>query len=116
MNRKPYALAEEAPVPSTTIVPVTVTPEAGAYLDELGKRPTYVRLLQHIPLHYSGVRGITVTLGYDYEGDRPPQVLFEVARGNPDPFDRADQAWARWVIAHFPPQEFEHFVVLWHPA
>jgi hypothetical protein len=99
-------------MPSTTTVPVTITPDADAYIDEIGKRQTYGRMLEHIPVHYVDAKAVAVTLGHDHEGERPPQVLLEVMRDNPDPQDRANQLWDRWVIAHFPPQDSEHFVVL----
>ncbi|HYV38002.1 MAG TPA: hypothetical protein VE988_20115 [Gemmataceae bacterium] len=97
---------------STIANQLTVTPEADAYIDEIGMRGTYERMLKHIPEHYQGLQSIAVTLGLDYEEGGPPTVLFEVMRDDPGEYDGADGHWDRWVIENFHPDQFRHFVVL----
>ena len=101
---------------STISVPVKITPEADAFIDEAGKRKTYERLLEQLPRHYSRVRSIAVVLEPASCDGYPAQIIFEVALEDPTPDASEDIKWHEWVIAHFPPEESSHFVVLWHPA
>ena len=93
-----------------TNIPVTVRPEVEAFVDEIGERKTYERMLEHIPIHFAAVRSIDVTLELPQNDFDPgPYVQFAVVRGDPGHFREADAKWNQWVLETFSPTEFECF-------
>jgi len=91
-------------------IPVTVRAEVTDFVAEIGERTTYERMLEHIPVHFAGVRSIDVTLELPHNDfNRGPHVLFVVVRSDPGNFHEADAKWNQWVMETFSPTEYESF-------
>jgi hypothetical protein len=99
-------------VPTIANIPITVALGANTYIDQIGMRKTYERLLEHIPEHYSSVQSITVSLQTDYENGEDPRLTIEVARDDPGFPDDADWEWIGWAAENVAPAEYQHFC-LW---
>ena len=93
-------------------IPVRVRAEVKKFVDEIGERRTYERMLEHIPVHFAGVRSIDITLEFPHNDfDRGPHVLFVVVRNDPGHFHEADSNWIRWVSETFAPTESAAFAL-----
>jgi len=91
-------------------IPVTVRAEVKTFVEQIGERRTYERLLEHIPVHFAGVQSIDVSLELPHNDfDRGPHVLFVVVRSEPEDFHEADAKWHQWVAETFSPTEYECF-------
>jgi hypothetical protein len=97
----------------TTTVPLTVTPEAAAYVTELGMQREFEQMLEHTRQTVPGLRSIRVTLEFNPETDDAPGV---VIWSNMDDrglaYDPTESTWGRWKIETFPPEVCIRFVML----
>ena len=103
---------EELQMPSNTTIPVTVFPEAADYVAELGMEEPFRRMLDHALESIPGLRELRVTLQPAYDVGAPCvliEALKELPPGLDDPTQRI---WGRWRMTTFPPEVFQHFVLL----
>ena len=63
------------PMSTLANIPVRVRAEVKKFVDEIGERRTYERMLEHIPVHFAGVRSIDITLELPHNDfDRGPRI------------------------------------------
>ena len=95
----------------TETIAMVVTPEAEAFIDELGVRRPYEQIVEHLRQTIPGLYEINVERDppYDLGGD---DVL--LIRGYRTPMgledDRTDRNVGQWVMETFPYDTFRHFV------
>jgi hypothetical protein len=94
-------------------IPVTVTDEAKGYVAELGMQEPFRRMLDHALGSIPGLRELRVTLQPAYDVGAPC-VLLEALKTPPhsDAYDPTQSEWGRWRTTTFPPEVFQHFVLL----
>jgi hypothetical protein len=98
---------------ATATVPVTITPEAAARVAELGMQKELDLMLEHTRQVVRGLRAIKVVLEPCYETrDEPGITIWAVSPAAEDSEDRTEWDWGSWLVETFPPQVFEHFVMM----
>jgi hypothetical protein len=97
---------------TTAAIPVTVSPEAEAFIAEVGQQREFEILLEHTKQVVADLRAIEVTLD-DTPETGPPGVILWAHRTEPwkgdDPTDRN---WGEWFVQTFPPEVCQNFVIL----
>jgi hypothetical protein len=102
---------ERAMTPMT--VPLTITPEAQARVEELGMQRELDRMIEHTRQTVPGLRAITVVLEPCYDTRDEPGLTIEAAVDDcPLEYDRTDSDWGAWKVDTFPPEVCEHFVMM----
>ena len=103
-------------------VPIHVSPEAEAHVEELGLGRELDLMLEHTRGAVSGVRSVSVRLSDTPEGG-DPTVLILAAIKDPGPDgarmadERPELRWDEWVIDNFSPDVHRHFcMMLMHGA
>jgi hypothetical protein len=95
---------------SSTIIPVTITPEAAERLAELGMQVEFERMLEHTRQAVPGVRAIRVVLRPVYDCYENTGISIEaIVDGTYRPEDKVWWKWHDWLHQTFPPQVAEHF-------
>jgi len=98
---------------ATTTIPITVSPEAAARIDELGMRQEFEEMIEQTRRLMPEMRAIGVTLGYEYEEERDPAVVISPYRPEPDSDrDPLERQWDDWFADRFPPEVAMQFVLL----
>src|SRR5262245_9173959 len=93
-------------------IPVTITDEAREYVEELGMREPFQQMLDHAMTSIPRLRELRVTVQPAYDVGAPC-VLFEAITAPPSvPDDPTQRNWGRWRVSTFPPEVFQHFVLL----
>jgi hypothetical protein len=96
-----------------TTVPVTITPEAAAYVAELAMQEPFQQMLDRILQAVPGLHSIEVNLQEPYDVGGGPSVIFDVTmdepRLKPNP---TESEFEKWQIDTFPPEVYTHFVML----
>lgn len=99
-------------MPVTEAIPLTITPEAAAYVVELGLQEPFEQMLGQVR-QVPGLRSLRVWLQPPYDLGGGPSVIMEGVRDDPrladDPVDRD---FADWQSKQFPPDVFQHFTLL----
>ena len=97
---------------TTTEIPVTVNPEAAAFIAEAGQGREFEILLEHTKQVIPDLRAIEVTLD-DTPETGPPGVILGAHRTEPwRGDDRTDWDWGEWFVQAFPPEVCQSFVIL----
>jgi hypothetical protein len=102
---------------ATTTIPVTVTPEAAAFIAAVGQQREFEAMLDHAKQTVSGLRAIEVILD-DTPETGPPGAILWAHRDVPGSLDDStDRRWGDWKIETFPPEVCQNFVLLtiYHP-
>jgi hypothetical protein len=97
---------------ATITVPVTIAPEARAFIDRLGQCREFERMIERAKHVVPGLALIEVALD-EATDDMPPGVILWTHRddfGTDD--DPTQRRWIEWMIATFPPEVCENFVLL----
>lgn len=96
-----------------TTVPVTITPEAMAHLQQMGLEPIYRQITDHIQKTAPNL--LSIETNWDYDRDAPVPERLVICPVHPAPA-HVDLGWEnefdRWVIATFPHALRCHFVIL----
>ena len=97
---------------SNTTVPVTITPEATAYVAELGMQREFEQMLAHALGFFPDLRSMQVELEPAYDCGMPcvlfrPVLNERGARNNPEGMD-----WIGWKNDTFPMEIAMHFSML----
>src|SRR5262245_2833632 len=96
-----------------TTVPVTITPEAEAYVAELGMQKPFRQMLDRILQTVPGLHSVVVNLQEPYDTGGGPSVIFDVTMDKPHlEFNPTESQFERWQIETFPPEVYTHFVML----
>jgi hypothetical protein len=100
----------------TATIPVTVAEDAAAKVDKLGLRPQLEQMLEHARHTTPHLQALRVTLEHDPGcPTNDPQVVIWAKRSDVPPsdvLDPVDGDWARWQTETFPPQVFQHVVLI----
>jgi hypothetical protein len=104
-------------MPASTLVPVTITPEAAARIARLHLQPAVDRMIAYARQHLPEVARIEVILYDRYDLGDEPGLAVEVYSTRPfDPADRSDNDMVRWLVTEFPPEVLEHVIVCYRPG
>ena len=96
-----------------TTIPVTIQPDAAAFLAEIGQERELEIMLDHARQTVPHLRALDVVL-HDFPETGPPSLTIDAHR-EPLPgggWDRADMEFIRWQIATFPPEVFANFTLM----
>jgi hypothetical protein len=94
-------------------LPVTITPEAAARIDELGIRPEVKQMIEHTRQTVPALKRIEVVLEDPYETWDQPYLTINATRGDePRADDRTRQEWGVWQVNTFPPDVCTHITML----
>jgi hypothetical protein len=97
---------------TTAMVPVTITPEARAFIDRLGQREEFETMIDRARQVVPGLRSIEVVLDEATEEMPPGLVLWthrdDIGPGN----DPTHRNWIDWMAATFPPDACQKFTLL----
>ncbi len=97
----------------STNVPVTITPEASARVDELGLRAELEQMLEHARQTVPDLTRIELTYLEPYDTGIDPGIGIEAYINRPFiPEDRISETFARWEIGIFPPEVLQYFTFL----
>lgn len=97
---------------TTTAIPITVTPEAAAFIAAAGQQREFEAMLEHTQQVVPGLRSIEVKLDETPETG-PPGVVLWAHRDDPGPGDdAAERRWWGWQIETFPPEVCQNFILL----
>ena len=109
---------------ATEAVPITITPEAEAFIDEVGQRREFEAMLEHIRQTFPGLRSFEVEL-HDFPETGPPGITIWVHRDDPrlartppgEPLgpwedDPTDRQYRYWKVTTFPPEVCVNFATL----
>jgi hypothetical protein len=97
--------------PSTTTIPVTVTPEAAARIAELGFEKQVEQMIEYAR-HMPQVIRIEVVLNDRYDMGGEPGVAIEAySTREYDPNDTTRRDRIRWEVDTFPPEVLEHLLL-----
>ena len=89
---------------ATTTIPVEVTPEASARVEELGMQPEFEKMVEHTKQTVADLQWIEVTLFDDLEEPGAPRIVIAAWRKGPGmENDRTWDSWTDWVIRTFAP-------------
>ena len=93
-------------------VPVTIAPDALAFVDQLGRRQEFERMIDRAKNVVPGLASIEVALD-EATDDLPPGVILWTHRDDiGSDNDPTQQRWIEWMAATFPPEVCENFVLL----
>jgi hypothetical protein len=96
----------------TMAVPVTIAPEARAFIDHVGQSEEFDLMLERAKHVVPGLMAIEVELG-EATDEIPAAVVFWTHRGDTGPDnDPTQQNWIEWMAATFPAQVCQNFVLL----
>jgi hypothetical protein len=93
-------------------IPLTITPEAAAFIDAVGQRREFEAMLEHARQVVPGLRAFEVILD-DTPEIGPPLVAIYAhrdARGPDD--DPTNRSFGRWAVETFPPEVCLNFTFL----
>jgi hypothetical protein len=94
------------------MVPVTISPEARAFIDRLGQREEFEAMIDRARHDVPGLRSIEVVL--DEATEEIPQGVMrwthrdDIGPGN----DPTHRNWIDWMAATFPPDICQNFTLL----
>jgi hypothetical protein len=97
---------------TTMTIPVTIAPEAAAFVDRMSQRREFELMIERPKHVVPGLTAIEVALDEGTD-DMPPGVVLwthrDVTRTDDDPTQRS---WLEWMAATFPPEVCQNFVLL----
>ena len=97
---------------TTTMVPVTVSPEARSFIDRMGQGEEFEKMIDRARHVVLGLRSIEVLLD-DATEEMLPGVVFWVHRDDIGPgSDPTHRDWIDWMAATFPPNVCQNFALL----
>ncbi len=97
---------------STTMVSVTISPEARSFLDRVGQAGELEEMLDRARHIVTGLMSIEVVLDEATE-EMPPGVVLWVHRDDIGPgSDPTHRDWIDWMAATFSPEVCQNFTLL----
>ncbi len=99
-------------MPTTMTVPVTIAPEARAFVEQLGQREDLDLMIDRAKHVVPGLKAIEVALD-EATVEMPAGVILWTHRDDTGADDDPTQrSWIEWMAATFPPEVCENFVLL----
>ena len=97
---------------TTMTVPVTIAPEARAFIDMAGQRDEFELMIDTARRVVPALTAIEVELG-EATDEIPAAVVFWTHRDDTGPdIDPTQQSWIEWMAATFPAEVCQNFVLL----
>jgi hypothetical protein len=97
---------------NAAMVPVTISPEAQAFIDRIGQREEFEAMIDQARHVLPALRSIEVVLDAATE-EMPPGVVLWTHCDDPGPGNNSTyRNWIDWMAATFPPQVCENFTLL----
>jgi hypothetical protein len=97
---------------STTMVPVSISPEARFFVDRIGQDGELEQMVERAKAVVPGLRSIDVVLDGATEA-MPSGVVLWVHRDDVGPgSDPTHRDWIDWMAATFPPDVCQNFTLL----
>ena len=97
---------------TTMAIPVTIAPEARAFIEVVGQCEEFDLMLERAKHVVPGLMAIEVELG-EATDEIPAAVVFWTHRGDTGPDnDPTQQNWIEWMAATFPAKVCQNFVLL----
>lgn len=94
-------------------IPVTVTPDAAEYLDQIGMHKECEQMVEHTRQTVPGLHAISVEYDHDPSNTIGPGVVIMAHRDEPPPGEQpAEWEWNKWQVATFPPEVTRQFVMM----
>jgi hypothetical protein len=91
-------------------IPVTVTPEAGERIAELGVQAEFQQMLERALQIVPALKRVEVVLEPPWDtGDEPYLTINAYHGGPPDSGFPAEDEWGEWKIFAFAPDVHRHF-------
>ncbi len=91
-------------MPTVATIPVTIQPDAAAFLAEIGMERELERILEHAKATIPHLRALDIVL-HDFPETGPPGLTIDAHR---DPYpgapDRACSVFGRWMVETFSPE------------
>jgi hypothetical protein len=99
-------------MPMVATIPVTIQPDAAAFLAEIGMERELEMMIEHAKATIPHLRALDVEL-HDFPWTGPPSLTIHAHR---DPYPgRPDRAWdefGNWMVEAFSPQVNQNFGLL----
>jgi hypothetical protein len=93
-------------------IPLTISPEADAFITEVGQRREFEAMLGHARQTVPGLRAFEINL-HDFPETGPPGVVIWAHRDDPGPGDDpTNRRFGRWAVETFPPEVCQNFAFL----
>src|SRR5262245_14336451 len=100
----------------TTTIPVTIAPDADAFLDENGLRPEFDRLVENTLQNVPDVRTLEATVSPYYDESCEEFIkLNATIAASYDAAHEAEDEWMKWTMVHVPFAVRRRFVLFAHP-
>jgi hypothetical protein len=97
---------------TTMTVPVTIAPDALAFVNRLGQRREFELMIDRAKHLVPGLTAIEVALDESTD-EMPPGVILWTHREDIGPDnDPTQRSWMEWMAATFPPEVCQNFVLL----
>jgi hypothetical protein len=97
---------------TTMTVPVTIAPEAWAFIDTVGQREEFELMIDRAKHVVPALTAIEVAL-VEATDEIPCGVIFWTHRDDIGPDnDPTQRNWIEWMAATFPPEVCQNFVLL----
>jgi hypothetical protein len=93
-------------------IPVTISDEARARVEELGLQREFEMILDHTRQAIPGLRALDVTLQDPTTPGDWPGILLRARRPYEGELDLTGRQWDAWMIQQFPPRVGAQFVLL----
>jgi hypothetical protein len=97
---------------SSTLIPVTISPEARAFIDRLRRRVEFDMIIERARSVVPGLRSIEVVLDEATEDIPAGVVLWAHREGVTAEDDPTHRDWIDWLASTFPPETCHHFTLL----
>ena len=91
-------------MPMVATIPVTIQPDAAAFLAEIGMEDELERILEHAKATIPHLRALDVVF-HDFPETGPPGLTIDAHRDPfPEGWDRACSVFGRWMVENFSPE------------
>jgi hypothetical protein len=101
-------------MPTIATIPVTIQPDAAAFLAEIGQERELEMMLKHAKATIPRLRALDVVL-HDYPETGPPSLTIDAhverSSNGLDPVD-PNTVFSRWQIRNFPPEVCVNFTLM----
>jgi hypothetical protein len=101
-------------MPTATTIPVTIQPDAAAFLAEIGQEPELEKMLEHAKATIPHLRALNVVL-HDFPETGPPSLTIDAhidrSSNGHDPVNQ-NTVFGCWKIRNFPPEVCVNFTLM----
>jgi hypothetical protein len=102
----------EGAMTTPTTVPLTITPDAAAYIAELGLQAQFEEMLEHARQTIPGMHSLDVELQPAYDMEFPCILILPTVDEPGVEYDPTEMKYATWKRESFPYEVSQHFTLL----